>query len=250
MSDVIIPTDVPVEGTPAPAVETPPEVVLPSDETPFAMPEKFEGKTAEEIAKSYLKLEALKAKDETPPKEENETPPKDDATTTADLIEEYASRGTDLTEEDYTTLEEKGYSRKQVDIYKAGVEAQTQAKTLATMEKAGTTSEEASNAANWARDNWPAERVASFNDAISNADESVQVQMLQMLTEQFRTNDTKPQNNGPVHAQNSPAPATQGYESMEQLVADQSDPRYDSRSFRYDPAYYKAVRDKAGRSSL
>jgi len=50
--------------------------VLPSDEVPFEMPEKFAGKTAEEIAKSYVELEKFKASQEpTPPKEEKTPTP-------------------------------------------------------------------------------------------------------------------------------------------------------------------------------
>lgn len=238
---------VPAEG----AIEETPEVVLPSDKVEFEMPEKFAGKSAEEIAKSYMELEALRNE---PPKEEegtpNEEPPKDDATATADLIEEYASRGTDLTEEDYQTLEEKGYSRKQVDIYKAGVEAQNAKAAQATMEKAGTTPEEAGDAANWARENWSEERVAQFNEAITNASEATQITMLQMLTEQFRNSGDIPTSTEPIHSQTKPVPKTSGYESMEQLIADQSDPRYDQRNFAYDPSYYKAVREKASRSKF
>jgi len=64
MSEEVIPT-IPTEG----AVEETEvqvqtdvvdEVVLPSDEVTFDMPEKFAGKSAEEIAKSYMELEAMK----------------------------------------------------------------------------------------------------------------------------------------------------------------------------------------------
>lgn len=240
---------VPAEG----AIEETPEIVLPSDEVKFEMPEKFAGKSAEEIAKSYLELEALKnepPKEETPKEPTDEEPPKDDATATADLIEEYASRGTDLTEEDYQTLEEKGYSRKQVDIYKAGVEAQNAQAAAATMEKAGTTPDEIGNAAEWARANWSEDRVAQFNEAITTASEAIQVQMLQMLTEQYRAVGITPQSTDPIHSNSKPTPKTEGYTSMEQLIADQSDPRYDQRSFRFDPAFYAAVRAKAGKSNF
>ena len=253
MADQIVP---PVEAPPAdtqptvvPPVDVPP-VVLPSDTVEFTMPEKFSGKTAEEIAKSYMELEAFKAKEETPPKEPNEPPPKEDATPTQDLIDEYVTRGTELTEEDYKDLEEKGYSQKQVDTYKAGVEAQQTQKAVALLDSAGTTSEEAQNAASWARENWSEERVAQYNVAIEGASEAVQVQMIQMLTEQFRTNGNTPPPPDQLHSNNRPAPTTKGYESMEQLIADQSNPKYDQRNFNYDPAYYKAVREKAARSNL
>lgn len=250
-----IPTEAPTEGAPVEAQED--EVVLPSDEVPFSMPEKFAGKTAEEIAKSYMELEAFKNKSADPEKQE-ETPNKEtedadrpnESQTTEELIEEYAQRGTDLTEEDYEVLKEKGYSRRQVDLYKAGLEAEKQKAALATIEKAGTTAEEAAKAAQWARENWSEERITEFNTAIDSVPENVQVQMLQMLTESYRSNsvpavDSNVHSNGP-----STSKATQGYESMEQMVADMSNPRYDQRSFKYDPAYYKAVRDKAARSNF
>ncbi len=231
------------------AVEAEPEVQLPSDEVAFEMPDKFAGKSAEEIAKSYMELEALKQEvpEEVTPDEE---PTKDNADSdTQDLITEYTERGTELTEEDYKTLEEKGYSRKQVDIYKAGVEAQAQKESLATIEQAGTTAEEASSAIEWARANWSEERIAQFNETIETSPQAVQVQMIQMLTEGYRAGNT-PQADGPIHSQRAPVAPTQGYESMNQLVSDMNDPRYDSRTFKYDPAYYKAVRAKAGRSTF
>lgn len=238
-----------VQPEEAVAVEAEPEVQLPSDEAVFEMPDKFAGKSAEEIAKSYMELEALKQEvpEEVTP---NEEPTKDDADSdTADLITEYTERGTELTEEDYKTLEEKGYSRKQVDIYKAGVEAQAQKESLATIEQAGTTAEEASSAIEWARANWSEERITQFNETIETSPQAVQVQMIQMLTEGYRAGNT-PQADGPIHSQRAPVAPTQGYESMNQLVSDMNDPRYDSRTFKYDPAYYKAVRAKAARSSF
>lgn len=247
MAEEVTPPVVPEEGTPTPEEPT---VVLPSDEVEFEMPEKFEGKTAEEIAKSYLELEAMKTKEEEPPKENNEEPPENNATTTQDLIEEYAARGTELTEEDYKVLEEKGYSKRQVDLYKAGYAAEQAEKATQLLSTAGTSAEEAQNAATWARENWSEERVSQYNEAIEGAPEAVQVQMIQMLTEQFRTSGVKPVETDPIHSSSKPAPVTKGYESMEQLIADQSDPRYDTRSFKYDPAYYKAVRDKAAKSTF
>lgn len=239
---------VPEEGTIV-AEETP-EVILPSDETPFEMPEKFAGKTAEEIAKSYMELESLRNKPEDPKPEDtpNEEPNQDDATTTQDLIEEYATRGTELTEEDYQTLEEKGYSRKQVDIYKAGIEAQAQQEALATLEKAGTTAEEAAKAAEWARDNWSPERVAQFNEAIDGATEVVQIQMLQMLNDSYRSGNV-PSLDDNIHAQTNPAPRVEGYESQEQMIADMQDPRY-KPGFYQDKAYVAAVKAKAAKSNF
>jgi hypothetical protein len=226
-----------------------PEVVLPSDEATFEMPDKFAGKSAEEIAKSYMELEAHKQEvpeEVTPNEELTEVDADSD---TQDLITEYTERGTDLTEEDYKTLEEKGYSRKQVDIYKAGVEAQRQQESLATIEQAGTTAEEANSAIEWARENWSEDRIAQFNSAIETSPQAVQVQMIQMLTEGYRAGNT-PKADGPIHSQSAPVAPSQGYESMNQLVADMNDPRYDSRTFRYDPAYYRAVRAKAAKSSF
>ena len=247
-----IPTEAPTEGAPVEATEE--EVTLPSDEVAFEMPEKFAGKSAEEIAKSYMELESFKNKPEAEPEEEvKETEDVDkpnESQTTEQLIEEYTSRGTDLTEEDYKTLEEKGYSKRQVDIYKAGIEAENQKAALATIEKAGTTADEATNAANWARENWSEERVTQFNEAIDGSSESVQIQMLQMLTESYRSNSV-PVVDGNVHGQgNTQAKAPVGYESMEQMVSDMSDARYDPASFKHDPAYYKAVRAKAAKSEF
>ena len=102
---------------------TPPvdEVELPSEVSSFEMPEKFKGKTAEEIAQSYIELEKLKAKkegegeqvppnDETPPQE---TPPNTEESVDS-YFKEYAENGA-LSEESYQALADKGYSKEQVD---------------------------------------------------------------------------------------------------------------------------------------
>ena len=246
MAEEVTPTEVPAE---VPATEEP-TVELPSDTIEFEMPSKFADKSAEDIAKAYVELEAMKNKEAEPPKDPNEEPTKDDATATADLIEEYAARGTDLTEEDYQVLEEKGYSKRQVDLYKAGYKAEQAEAATALLTSAGTTADEASSAAEWARDNWSEERVAQYNTAIEAASPDIQVTMIQMLTEQFRTSGTKAPEADPVHASSKPTPTTKGYSSMEQLIADQSDPRYDQRSFSFDKAYYDAVRTKAGKSTF
>jgi uncharacterized protein Smg (DUF494 family) len=262
MSEHTIPTDDTQTIESTQTSEGTPEVTLPSDEEKFEMPEKFQGKSADEIAKAYLELEKMKSKqDDTTKETESEGDTKEDDPkkekeddtheTVETLIEKYVDRGTDLTDDDYADLEAKGYSRKQVDIYKAGVMAQRAAEAQATIEKAGTTQDELTNAATWARENWSEDRINQFNDTISKADEGTQIQMIQMLTETFKASGTKTSDDGdPIHSGNKPAAQNKGYSSMEEMVADMRDPRYDQSSFSYDPAYYKAVRDKAGRSNF
>lgn len=242
---------VPTEGTiVAEEVQTDvvDEVTLPSDEVTFDMPEKFAGKTAEEIARSYMELEAMKNE---PKEETSEELIEEHAGDTKDLIDEYTNRGTEITEEDYAVLKEKGYSKEQVDTYKAGVEAQQATKAVELMTTAGTTPDEAKQAGEWARENWSEDRVSQFNTAISTANTDVQVQMLQMLTETYRNDSSKPQAVDPIHAQSRGLSKSTAYESMEQLMVDIGDPRYDRHgNGTRDMAFYNAVKAKVAKSNL
>lgn len=242
------------ENTEVPAGEPEgePEVVLPSDEVIFEMPDKFAGKSAEEIAKSYMELEALRNKPEETPeqlKEENEEPNQNNADSVEELIEHYVDRGTELTEEDYKTLEEKGYSKKQVDRYANGIKAEQQAEAMETLTEAGVTLDEVNQSLEFARDNWDEARIERTNTMLASSDRNVQIQALQMLQDAYSANS--PQGlDGNIHSNTTPQAPSQGYDSMEQMIVDMSDPRYDTRSFKHDPAFYKAVRDKAAKSDF
>ena len=227
------------------------EITLPSDEVAFEMPEKFAGKSAEDIAKSYMELEAHRQKKEEEGKPDDKIIEGNAEADTERLITEYAERGEELSEEDYQVLKEKGYSRQRVDIYKAGVQAQKQAAAAATLEKAGTNSAEANEALAWARENWSEERITQFNKTIDSVDQEVQIQMIQMLTDGYRgTISTTEQAEGPIHGQHPPQATNRGYANMNQMIADMSDPRYDMRTFQYDQEYYNAVRAKAAISDF
>ena len=70
-----------------------------------------------------------------------------------------------------------------------------------------------------------------------------------MLTEAYKSGGNTTVD-GNIHGRNTNTPNPQGYTSQDEMVSDMSDPRYDHRSIRYDPAYYKAVRAKATKSNF
>jgi hypothetical protein len=256
------PAVAPIEVEPEAAPEATPEVVLPSDTPEFVMPEKFEGKSAEDIAKAYTELEKFKetkeiidepdiTKQEVKP--DAEQPERKPGVVTQSDLDEFTAKakenGGTLSEDHYKELEEKGISREQANVYKAGVEAQAQQESLKVITDAGVTMDDVTNAGEWARENWTEERITQFNKTLDVADRDTQIQLIQMLTDAHKSGNNTPTTNT-LHGVGAPAAKANGYVSQNEMVTDMSDPRYDHRSIRYDPAYYEAVRTKAANSDF
>ncbi len=161
-----------------------PKVTLPSDTPEFVMPNKFDGKSAEEIAKAYVNLEKMHSKKET---EANTEAPAGEVTPPLELVEEYMSKATDgLTAEHYSELEAKGYSKEQVDTYAKGVEANIREQGLQVLTNIGTTEAEYNEATEWAKTNWSEDRTARFNKALENATADTLPVLLEGALTEFR----------------------------------------------------------------
>ncbi len=87
------------------------EAVLTSEQEVFEMPEKFAGKSAEEIAKSYMELEKFKAKDE--PKEGGDEVSKK----ISDKMSDEEDKESPKEEKEEPTKEEAVEYQKYVDSY-------------------------------------------------------------------------------------------------------------------------------------
>lgn len=167
------------------------EVVLPSDEQTFEMPEKFKDKSAEDIAKAYLELEKMNSKKQEPEPE----PQKEEAKPEVD--EEYESWRREKKMKE--TLEPVG-----------GLEKYNEA--LA-----------------WAKDNLSPEEIESYNNSIKNNTDVDTIRLLaKSLIQQADIANTKPKEPQALHAsETSKTPKVQGYETKSDMMKDMSDPRYE-----------------------
>lgn len=154
----------------------------------FVMPEKFAGKTAEEIAKAYTELESLKSKEantapleggEAPEaiKENNESPEASKEATEAPSTsvspeyflkfeQVYATEGA-LTEAHYTELSTKGFTKPMVDAYIEGQKAKGQVYANKVYEYSGG-AEAYSELVQWGKDNLVGVAITDFDDKIKS----------------------------------------------------------------------------------
>jgi len=152
--------------------------------------------------------------------------------------QEYAS-AREVTEDTIVKLEEAGIPREIFALYLKGVEAQEQATTAAVHAVVG--GEEAYNEmARWAASNLSDAELDAFNNALDN--EALRENAVRGLYSRF--NEARP-NEGRMIAPNGDSNAGAGdtYQSRDQLISDQKDPRYQT-----DAAFRAQVQDKLLRS--
>ena len=237
----------------APAQE---EVTLPSDEVAFDMPEKFKGKSAEEIAKSYLELEKLKGKqEEEVVQESTEGEEPSEEPTKAIEVEQYnkyaesfdANGG--LSEAEYQELADAGYSREVVDAEIAArndrqeFDKYKQEKTLnAILEPLGGGQEKFKEVAQWANQTKTPEDVKAFNDALAMSSKVAQQAMLRGLYAEYASAGS--QTDTVLHTNTPQTISTKGYATESDFMKDLNNPAY-----KTDKSYVKAVEAKLARSN-
>ena len=229
-----------VETGPADEVQEE-EVTLPSDDT-FEIPEKFKGKSAEEIARAYVELERLKQKDTPEPQqEEGQTEePEEEEPTTNKYLEEFYAKG-ELSEESYNELLEQGYTKEDIDEaldyekYKLEKQTKEMADVVGGVENYAAMEQ-------WATEFYPEEERAEFVKEFTQAGKLAKQAMLRDLYNQYQANTT----GGDVVHTNEPQRVRQGgYTSQHELQKDMSDPRYGT-----DRSYTKMVEEKLARSKV
>jgi hypothetical protein len=157
---------------------------LPTEPTAdtFVMPKKFEGKSAEEIAKSYMELEKMKAEGK-PTAEPPETPveaPKGEEpqievpkqANSMDVIQEYSDKymeqGNSLTDQDYKDLESKlGVSKDLVDQFIRGRVADVERQQSTVDQTLGGESKR-DEIFQWASENLSADDLEIINEQLRN----------------------------------------------------------------------------------
>lgn len=230
--------------------ETPEEK---GEDRPEWLPEKF--KTPEDLAKSYAELEKKLSKGDAPvedkgetPEDKTEAPSQDDAREAADkagldfnaLNTEYNANG-GLSDETYKSIEESGIPRDVVDAYIAGQEALASNIRSEMFSEVGG-EETYSDMMEWAGNNLSTQEIQSYNDIMGTGDTN----QIQLAVKGLHAQYTASEGSNPkLMSGDTTANAGSKFESVAQITAAMSDPRY-----KADPAFRKDVEAKLARSNV
>jgi len=151
-----------------------------ADGTPITpednIPEKFKGKSLEEVIAIYQDLEKKQNKppEETPPKVETPPPaddkPNQDATGFTKFTDEYTKTGT-ISEDSYKELADKGFSKVDIDTYIEGQKALGSNFASSIHEITGG-EEGYTELINWAVEGMDAESITEYNEALQSGDQA------------------------------------------------------------------------------
>ena len=231
--------------------ETP---ILPSDNTEFIMPDKFKGKSVEEIARSYLELEKMKVSEPEAAEEEVSLESEEDEEAFEEdyyneLVNTYETTGA-LSAEQYATLAEEGYTKEQVDAeisaYNDSKEflAYKQEKHLnSIIEPLGGGQDKFKAVAQWANESKTVEDVKAFNAALSSASTIAQQAMLRGLYAEYESAGNNVDT--VLHTNTSQSLPSKGYRTQEEFFKD-----IGSEEYKNNPAYRAAVEKKMSVSSI
>jgi hypothetical protein len=222
-----------------------PEVTLPSDQETFEVPEKFQGKSMEDVVKAYMELEKMKGggqevsqgEEETPPSTEegsNEEPndPAKDLDVTK-YIEKFEKEGA-LSEEDYAELQEKGFSKEQVDEEIEYRQWKQEKAIRSVLEPIGLDLDGFKDLTVWVQENRAPEEVQAINEALASSSVPAQQAIIKGLLADYKSEPT-----GPIHTNEPQARPSKGYANESEFMADISNP-----SYQHDKSYIKAVEQK------
>ena len=248
-----------VQGEEVAAVETeaPTEVVqeevtLASDEVKFDMPTKFEGKSAEEIAKSYMELEKLKGGD-TSQEEKAEEPAEESPKQDEEQYQKYADaldKNGKLSDAEYAELAVAGYDKEAVDT-----EIQRRAdlqdfnsfkenRTLNDMlEPLGGGADKFKEVSDWANSTKTEAEMKEFNSILSSVPKVAQQAMLKGLYEDYASSVTA--SDSMLHTNSTQTQPNKGYNTQEEFFKDVGSPEYQN-----NPAYREAVERKMSKSNI
>jgi len=231
------------------------EVGLPSDEVEFEVPEKFKGKSAEDIIKSYQELEKLHAKkggeeevsqeekpeDKTEGEETSEEVSQLSPEEVSTFEQSYKENG-GLTEEDYAALEKKGFTKEQIDEEISYREYKEEKAINQVIEPLGGGKEKLQEVVKWAGENKTPEEVQAFNVALASAPLVAQQAMLKGLYAEF---DSVGSNTTEVyHSASGTSGPSKGYSTEADFMKDLDHPAY-----KTDKSFVKKVEAKLGRSN-
>lgn len=214
--------------------ETAPEPVQQQDELILG---KF--KTQEDLIKSYQELERKQSQPQEAEKEETKL--EADTKVNFDFVsaqKEFEDKG-ELSQETIDNLEKAGLPKSYIDNYLAGLEAVAQKFEQQAYDSTGG-EENYKRMTDWVTENLPEQEIQQFNDNIGKDNETALFTIKGMYA-RFQSETKEPNLATGSNAQQSGS----AYESVGQMKADMSDPRYAT-----DSAFRKMVADKIARSKV
>jgi len=219
-------------------------VTLPSDVEEFTMPDKFAGKSAEEIAKSYMELEKFKgAKDAgTEPTEEAASTEPEGGKKGTDYLKEYQESG-GLSDESYKELAEKGIDKAEADD-RMEFEAYKSKKSVDELVSVIGGVEEFTAMEEWAKGALEETKISEYAQELAKASKYGKQAILKDLYSQYKGSQGGDEiSSDVVHTNQAQTVVTKGYASQHELQADMSDKRYGT-----DRSYTQAVEAKLSKS--
>ena len=199
-------------------------------------------KTQDDLIKSYQELEkklSERQEDKTFENEKTEDKPLEAGKFDfASAEKEFTEKG-ELSEDTLNNLEKMGLPKSYVDNYIAGLEAQSQAFEQTAYNATGG-EENYKNMTDWVTQNLPPEEIQQFNDSINQSNDSAMFAIKGMYA-RYSAETREPNLSTGDNSQSSGS----AYESVGQMKADMSDPRYAT-----DSAFRKMVADKVARSKV
>ncbi|MCI4436673.1 MAG: hypothetical protein JHC33_07700 [Ignisphaera sp.] len=157
------------------------------------------------------------------------------------LTEKYKTNNGVFTEQDYTELAAKGYTKEFIDTYISGAKAAEQVKIEAMISEVGTI-EDYSAALLYASTAWNKDQIDTFNGALDGANDATTKMLITMLVKEYKGATAAPAApNAPITTTTSPRASgnVTGYESKSDMTKDINDSRYQS-----DSAYREKVNQK------
>ncbi len=223
---------------------------LPSDEVEFQVPEKFEGKSLEDVIKSYQELEKMNQKGGDEEVSQEEAPVKEEAQG-EEQFQKYANSleaNGELSEAEYTELAELGFDKAAVDAEignraeRKEFEAYKADKNLSTfLEPLGGGTEKFKEVVEWANGNKSKEELAEFNHALKGAPQMAQKALIRELYAEYESGE---QTQRDVLHTNAPQTSpSKGYNTQEEFFKDVG-----STEYKTNPAYRAAVEKKMSQS--
>jgi len=230
-------------------LEVNPDTIAQPHTPAFEMPEKFVGKTAEEIAKIYADLEkkmgqqstnptddaakaaaeATKAAEEAQAAADKEANAKAPSDLSKEVIEKYKASynaNGELSADDYASLEKEGYSKNQVNDYIEYEAFKTTKLINSIVEPLGGGLDKYNQVAAWISSTFDDKSLAEVNEVLANSPMAAKTAYLGSLYTQF---DAANGSISALHGNNgvaSTASGIQGYATKNDFMADLDNPKY------------------------
>jgi len=232
--------------------------VLPSDEAKFEVPEKFAGKSIEDVIKSYQELEKLKGGEPVSEEEPNSASEpeeggdsKEPTVVEKEQYDKYAAnydKNGELSDAEYAELAKSGYDKATVDKEiaarsdRAEFDAYKQEKTLNdVLEPLGGGADKFKEVSDWANQSKPEADIIAFNEALALAPKMAQQAMLKGLYAEYEAAGDK--QDTILHTNTPQGQSSKGYKTQEEFFKDVG-----SEEYKTNPAYRQAVEQKMSQS--